>query len=71
MPGWLADPGHFPRDQHVSLDSQVAASLQTAWEARRVIGLSEASIQAIRHSIHVVAWSSFYRWPSIRLNQFN
>ena len=71
VPGWLADPGHFPSDQHVSLDSQVAASLQTAWEARRVIGLSEASIQAIRHSIHVVAWSSFYRWPSIRLNQFN
>ena len=39
VPGWLADPGHFPSDQHVARQSGRGQPAE-AWEARRVIGLS-------------------------------
>jgi hypothetical protein len=71
VPGWFANPERFPSDQHVAIDSQIAESLQSAWEARHVVALPADAQQAIRRAVGLTAWSRFFRYPSIRLNQFN
>ena len=70
-PGWTGSVTHYPSDQHVAIDGQVAEALELAWRARNIVGLSPDLQQRIRHTIGATAWSPFFRWPSIRQNQFN
>ncbi len=72
LPGWTSDPTRYrPTQQHVALDAEVAEALKVAWMARDVVGLPAATSDAIVHAIQVTARSRFYRWPAVRLNQFN
>ena len=58
-------------NQHLVVDSEVVDGLRYAWLARRELGLSERQSSAIADRIHRTATSSFWRWPTIRLNQIN
>jgi hypothetical protein len=69
-PGWSASMD-LPSDQHVMIDAEVVDGLAHAWLARRQLGLSRRDADRIATAIHRVAHSSFWRWPSIRLNQIN
>lgn len=72
VPGWTMDPVNLrPAEQHVALDAEVADALRVAWLGREISGLPPETSEAIRHAINATARSRFYRWPSIRLNQFN
>ena len=57
--------------QHVMVDSEVVDGLVYAWLARRQLGLSSSAAHLIARRIHAVARGRFWRWPAIRLNQFN
>jgi hypothetical protein len=69
-PGWETSMTVFG-DQHVMIDAEVVDGLAHAWLARRRLGLSRHDAARIAGAIHRVARGSFWRWPSIRLNQFN
>ena len=70
-PGWVSSMHHLRSGQHVMVDSEVVDGLTYAWLARRQLRLSSALGRRIVQSIHAVAMSRFWRWPAIRLNQFN
>jgi hypothetical protein len=42
-----------------------------AFRARRVLGLHESTVAAIRDRVSRCAYSTFYEFPSLRLNQIN
>jgi hypothetical protein len=70
-PGWsgsLTDPRAA---QHPVFDTQVVDGLLAAWRARHVLHLSPALARRIRREIATTAAGPFYRWPAIRVNQFN
>jgi hypothetical protein len=69
-PGWASSMDR-PGDQHVMIDAEVVDGLAHAWLARRQLGLSRRDADRIATAIHRVAHSSFWQWPSIRLNQIN
>jgi hypothetical protein len=72
VPGWTRDAARLrPRGQHVALDAEVADALRAAWLAREAARLSPATSAAIVRAISATARSRFYRWPALRLNQFN
>ena len=58
-------------NQHLVVDSEVIDGLRYAWLARRELGLSTAQAAAIADRIHRTAMGSYWRWPTIRLNQIN
>jgi hypothetical protein len=70
-PGWVSSMTALRSGQHVMVDAEVVDGLVHAWLARRELGLSPASARMVARRIHRVAASRFWRWPSIRLNQFN
>ncbi|MCD6727346.1 MAG: hypothetical protein LT070_08920 [Solirubrobacteraceae bacterium] len=71
-PGWTSRArGVSGGDQHVSIDPQVADGLEAAWRARDVVGLPKADVERIQQVIGLVAWSRFFRFPHMQLNQFN
>jgi hypothetical protein len=57
--------------QHVSLDPLVLEALRFAYAARAELALDEATVRAIGDVARQVALGPFYRYPAIRLNQFN
>jgi hypothetical protein len=57
--------------QHVVIDAAVAAGLAMAFRARDVLELPESTVSAIRDRISRCAYSTFYEFPSLRLNQIN
>jgi hypothetical protein len=70
-PGWVSSMHHLRSGQHVMVDSEVVDGLVYAWLARRQLGLSDELAGLIASRIHAVASGRFWRWPAIRLNQFN
>ena len=70
-PGWVSSMHSLRSGQHVMVDAEVVDGLVHAWVARRALGLSRASADRIARRIRAVARSRFWRWPKIRLNQFN
>jgi hypothetical protein len=52
-------------------DAAVVDGLVHAYRARDALGLDDESVARIREQIHAVATSRDWRWPALRLNQFN
>ena len=57
--------------QHVVIDAGVAAGLAMAFRARTVLELTESTVAAIRDRVSRCAYSTFFVFPSLRLNQIN
>jgi hypothetical protein len=69
-PGWVSSMRRLRSGQHVMVDAEVVDGLVHAWMARRALRLSPKLSRRIADSIHAVARSPFWRWPAIRVNQF-
>ncbi len=70
-PGWVSSMRRLRSNQHLVVDSEVVDGLRHAWLARRELGLSERQADLIADRIHRTAMGSYWRWPTIRLNQIN
>jgi hypothetical protein len=70
-PGWTPSTVHLSHAQHVSLDPKVAEALAYAYRVGDRVGLDPALSARIVQEVHAVATSAFFRYPAIRLNQFN
>jgi hypothetical protein len=57
--------------QHLVFDAEVVDGLVYAYRARKALGLPDGTVNAIRSAISRTARSSFWRYPTIRLNQIN
>src|SRR5829696_2292907 len=71
VPGWSSSMYTSEANQHLVYDAEIVDGLVHAWSARRALDLPEATAQEIADRIHRVARTSFWRWPTIRLNQVN
>jgi hypothetical protein len=69
VPGWVAETGGW--QQHLVIDAEVVDGLTHAFRARRALTLPERSVRLLRDRIGRLAASRYWRWPTIRLNQFN
>ena len=67
--GWQAGPDN--RDRHEVFQAEVIEALQTAYQARAALGLDAQLIQRIQREVALVARGKRWRWPAVRLNQFN
>jgi hypothetical protein len=65
-PGWI--DGGF---QHPVVDAEIVEALTMAWRARASLGLDTPTALLIADRIARTARGSFWRWPSIALNQIN
>jgi hypothetical protein len=70
-PGWLADLDRPGASQDKSIDPKVAEGLTAAWRAREVLQLPPETVERLTFCVDRVARDSFFRFPSVRLNQFN
>lgn len=70
-PGWTSNMDGQYVDMDKSIDPKVAEGLQIAYRARDVLGLDAATVGRIRDEIHRVAFTRFFRYPLVRLNQIN
>ncbi|WP_270042896.1 hypothetical protein [Solirubrobacter ginsenosidimutans] len=84
-PAWVTKPtdssqGHKPgwRDgiagggiQHLVVDTEIAWPLMIAWQARDALGLDQATADLIADRIISTTKGSFWKWPTLRLNQIN
>src|SRR5215213_2318518 len=70
-PGFVSSMRTARSNQHLVVDSEVIDGLRYAWKARRELRLSDAESSAIADRIHRTAMGSYWRWPTIRLNQIN
>ncbi len=69
-PGWTN--GMDGRgSQHLVFDAEVVDGLVYAYRARRELGLPDATVAKLRDAISRTARGSFWRYPTIRLNQIN
>src|SRR4051812_7606994 len=69
-PGWVN--GMDGRGlQHLVFDAEVVDGLVYAYRARDALQLPETTVRKIRNAIHSTARGSFWRYPTIRLNQIN
>jgi hypothetical protein len=68
-PGWRAAP--LSPIRHPVFDVDTVDGLVHAYLARDALGLDAALVARIRTEIHAVATSDDYRWPALRVNQFN
>jgi hypothetical protein len=68
-PSWRAAPGR--PGAHPVFDVGTVEALAAAYGARRQLGLEAPLVARIRHQIARVARSPDWRWPALRLNQFN
>lgn len=68
-PGWVSSMTSEHSNQHLVVDSEVIDGLRYAWLARRELGLSQGQADRIAECIHRTALGSYWRWPTIRLNQ--
>ena len=57
--------------QHVVIDAAVVRALAMAYSARSAIGLTRAQADHIAEHVRAVAYSTFYFYPALRLNQIN
>lgn len=70
-PGFVINLTDPSSDQHVAVDPEVGEGLVFAWRAREALGLPVETVVAIEQLIARIASGRFYRYPSVRLNQFN
>jgi hypothetical protein len=70
-PGWVESLGTTDANMDKSIDPKVAEALMYAWRARDVLRLSSETVSLIEDRIARCARGSFFRFPSIRLNQIN
>ena len=68
-PAWRAAPDHF--DVHMVFVTEAAEGLAMAHRARAELGLDADTVARIRDELARVAASRDWRWPALRLNQFN
>lgn len=57
--------------QHVVVDTAVVRGLAAAYHARDELRLPDATVLAIRDRLRRAAYSAFYEFPQLRLNQIN
>ena len=70
-PGWVNSMTNKASGQHLVFDAEVVDGLTYAYRAREALQLPDATVQKIRNAIHSTARGSFWRYPTIRLNQIN
>jgi hypothetical protein len=70
-PGWGPNMYTNFGSQHISVDPKVAEALAYAWQQRDVLQLPQDTRDLIQDRVARCARSSFYRFPSVRLNQIN
>jgi hypothetical protein len=70
-PGWVGNVAGPYSVMDKAIDPKIAEGLRMAWEARAVLGLSDATARLIASEIEQVSRTSFFRFPSVRLNQIN
>jgi hypothetical protein len=70
-PGWSAGVDNLGGLQHPVFETQIVGGLAAAWRARRALGLDRSVVKRIEREIGATAAGAFYRWPALRLNQFN
>ena len=58
-------------NQHLVVDAEVVDGLRYAWPRAASSACSTAQAAAIADRIHRTAMGSYWRWPTIRLNQIN
>jgi hypothetical protein len=70
-PGWVGvmSGGYDVMDK--AIDPKIAEGLVTAWQARDRLGLSPEVAGRIANEVSGVAYSPFFRFPNVRLNQIN
>jgi len=68
-PGWRAAPNN--PNQHPVFSVAAADGLVSAYLAREQLGLEPETVAAIRDETARAAASPDFRWPALRLNQFN
>ena len=71
VPGWSNALDSVHGTQHEVFDAEIVDGLVAAWRARRALALPASTARLIERRIHATAESSFWRWPSVRLNQIN
>jgi hypothetical protein len=57
--------------QHVVIDTAVVRALAMAYAARKAIGLTSAEADELAEHVRAAAYSTFYFYPALRLNQIN
>ena len=57
--------------QHLVFDAEVVDGLTYAYKARAALELPDATVRKLRNAISRTARGSFWRYPTIRLNQVN
>lgn len=70
-PGWTSNMDGEYVDMDKSIDPKVAEGLQIAYRARQQLNLPADDAARIRTEIHQVAFTEFFRYPKVRLNQIN
>ncbi len=70
-PGWTSNMDGPYVDMDKSIDPKVAEGLQIAYRARQQLDLSDEDAARIKTEIHQVAFTEFFRYPKVRLNQIN
>ncbi|HWK27781.1 MAG TPA: hypothetical protein VNS09_14545 [Solirubrobacter sp.] len=70
-PGWVNSMGSTRGGQHLVFDAEVIDGLVYAYRARDALALPASTVGRIRDAIHRTARGSFWRYPTIRLNQVN
>jgi hypothetical protein len=70
-PGFVSTVNRLDSAQHITVDPKVARALYYAWRARDELELPEALVRRIVETVRAVAYSPFFRYPNIRLNQIN
>jgi hypothetical protein len=70
-PGFVSSIASPGSTQHITVDPKVARALYYAWRAREELRLPPALVARIVERVRSVAYSPFFRYPNIRLNQIN
>lgn len=58
-------------EQHLVWDANAMDALTYAYRARKELDLPEQTVEMIRDRVARVAAGSYWRWPALKLNQFN
>jgi hypothetical protein len=70
-PGFVSNISAAGSSQHITVDPKIARALYYAWRARDELNLPEAAVARLVERVRAVAYSPFFRYPNIRLNQIN
>jgi hypothetical protein len=70
-PGWVASMHVLKSGQHLVVDGEVTDALAMAWRARDALGLEPTLRALIQDRLRRVASGTYWRYPTLRLNQIN